>query len=237
MLETLVALQRWIYGVISSELGGFAATKNWWTLIALLPVGIVFGAIHAMTPGHGKTVLASYLLGSRLALLRGLTVAGALALTHVASAVVLALLAAPLITRTLGGVGQAPVLEDVSRGLLALVGIWLLVRAYRENPKHPHHEGLMVGVITGLVPCPLTLFVMFFALARGIVEAGLTFALAMMLGVALTLSIVAVIAILARDRMVGFLSSHGMAVERLTRSLDATAGLLLIGIGAYELLH
>ena len=34
----------------------------------------------------------------------------------------------------------------------------------------------MVGVIAGLVPCPLTLFAMFLALSRGVPEAGLTFA-------------------------------------------------------------
>jgi nickel/cobalt exporter len=49
----------------------------------------------------------------------------------------------------------------------------------------------MVGVIAGLVPCPLTLFAIFFALSRGVPEAGLTFAVAMMLGVGLTLGAVA----------------------------------------------
>src|SRR5829696_1876567 len=45
-----------------------------------------------------RPVLASYLVGSRLAVLRGIGVAGALALTHVGSAVVLALAAAPILT-------------------------------------------------------------------------------------------------------------------------------------------
>ena len=49
----------------------------------------------------------------------------------------------------------------------------------------------MVGVIAGLTPCPLTLFAMFFALARGVPEAGLTFAFSMMLGLGLTLMAVA----------------------------------------------
>jgi hypothetical protein len=100
---------------------------------------------------HGKTVLASYLVGSGLAVVRSLAVAGTLAITHVGSAVVLALAAAPILTRTLGGVGRAPVLEDLSRGLLALIGLWFLWRAWR-SPPHEHREGVMVGVIAGLVP-------------------------------------------------------------------------------------
>lgn len=236
-MDTLVSLQRWIYGSISGELTGFAATHNWMTLASVLPLGIVFGAIHALTPGHGKSVLVTYLIGSRLAVLRGMAVAGTLALTHVASAVVIALIAAPLVTRTLGNVGRAPILEDISRGILALIGVWLVWRAVRGRTQHPKHEGYAVGVVAGLVPCPLTLFVMFYALSRDIVEAGLTFALAMMIGVATTLILFATLAILTRDRLVDFLHRHGARVGRLTRLLDGTAGLLLIAIGVRELLR
>lgn len=230
-MDILVALQRWIYGSIGGELGSFAATRDWLTLAGVLPLGIVFGAIHALTPGHGKTVLVSYLVGSRLAAMRGLLVAFTLALTHVASAVILALLAAPLITRTMGGAGRAPALELISRGSLALVGAWLVLRAIRGTTHHPRHEGVAVGLIAGLIPCPLTLFAMFFVLSRGVVEAGLTFAFAMMFGVAVTLASVSVLSILGRDFLVNFLMRHGASFARLMRILDAVSGLLLIAIG------
>ena len=230
-MDVLVALQRWVYGSIGGELNSFAATRDWLTLAGLFPLGVVFGAIHALTPGHGKTVLASYLIGSRLAPLRGALVAAALSLTHVASAVVLALFAAPLVTRTLGGGGQAPTLEFLSRGMLALIGAWLFYRALCKPAPHVRHEGVTVGIVTGLIPCPLTLFVMFFALARGVVEAGLTFAVAMAIGIAATLAAVAVLSIVARDFLVGFLTRHGESFARMMRILDATSGLLLIVIG------
>ena len=124
-------------------------------------------------------------------LTRGLAVAGTLASVHVLSAVVLAFSAAWLVTRTLGGAGRAPALENISRGMLIVIGLWLLFRAVRRQ-SHLHGEGLMVGVIAGLIPCPLTLFAMFLALSRGVPEAGLpTFAAAMMFGVAFTLGAVA----------------------------------------------
>src|SRR5215204_911012 len=90
-MDVLIALQRWINASISADLSAFAASRDLAALAGILPLGIVFGAIHALTPGHGKTVLASYLIGSRLAVVRSLAVAGALAITHVGSAVVLAL--------------------------------------------------------------------------------------------------------------------------------------------------
>lgn len=237
MMDLLVDLQRWIYASIGGELTGFARTHDWLALASVLPLGIVFGAIHALTPGHGKSVLVTYLVGSRLAVLRGMAVALTLAFTHVASAVVIALAAAPLVTRTLGNVGRAPLLEDISRGLLALIGAWLLWRALRGRHAHAPREGYMVGIVAGLVPCPLTLFVMLFALSRGVPEAGLTFALAMMLGVAATLVAFAVLAILARNGLMLFLQRHGARLDLLTRLLDGAAGLLLIAIGLRELLR
>src|SRR5918994_693887 len=211
-MDFLIGLQRWINTTIAADLSSFAATRDWTALLAVLPLGIVFGALHALTPGHGKTVLASYLVGSRLAALRGLGVAGALALTHVGSAVVLALAAAPILSRTLGGVGRAPVLEDVSRGLLALIGLWFVFKALRGR-THEHREGIVVGIVAGLVPCPLTLFAMFLALSRGIPEAGLTFALAMVLGVGATLCIVAALTVLARERVVRVIARQGGSIE------------------------
>jgi nickel/cobalt exporter len=236
MLDQLVTLQRWIYGALSADLVAFAASRDWLALAAVMPAGVLFGAVHALTPGHGKSILASYVLGSRLATLRATAVAAVLALTHVGSAVLLALIAVPLITRTLGGVGRAPSLELLSRGLLIAIGIWLILRAWRGR-AHLHGEGLAVGFVAGLVPCPLTLFAMFFALSRGVPEAGLVFAAAMMLGVLATLSVVTLLTVLMRDQLLHFMARHGASMQRLTRILDSIAGALLIALSLSALAH
>jgi ABC-type nickel/cobalt efflux system permease component RcnA len=234
-MEVLIAAQRWIQDAMSREMAGYAASGDPSLLAAVLPLGILFGAIHALTPGHSKTVLASYIVGSRLAYVRGIAVAATLALVHVFSAVVLALTASWLVTRTLGGVGRAPLLENLSRGILVLIGVWLLVRAIRHR-AHLHGEGLTVAVVAGLIPCPLTLFAMFLALSRGVPEAGLSFAFAMMIGVTITLAGVAAGTILARDRVLALIEGRGGSVEQVSRALDAIAGALLIAIGLRQLL-
>jgi len=233
-VDVLIAIQRWIYGSLTAGLTAFATTHDWAALAAVLPLGIVFGAVHALTPGHGKTLLASYLVGSRLAPIRATAVAAVQALTHVGSAVVIALTAAPLVTRTLVGVGRAPALEALSRGLLIAIGAWLVFRALRRRP-HLQGEGFAVGFVAGLVPCPLTLFAMLFALGRGVPEAGVTFAVAMAIGVGLTLAAVALLTVLAREWVVGFTVRHGASLEKLGRILDGAAGMLLVAIALYEL--
>ena len=93
----------------------------------------------------------------------------------------------------------------------------------------------MVGVVAGLVPCPLTLFAMVVALGRGVPEAGLTFAAATMVGVGLTLAAVAGLTILAREWVVAVTARHGASIERLSRGLDGLAGALLLVIALREL--
>ena len=234
MLEKLIELQRWIYAALSADLSAFADTRDWMALATLVPAGILFGSIHALTPGHGKSILASYVVGSRLSALRATAVAAVLAITHVGTAIVIAFLALPLVTRTLGGVGRAPVLEIVSRGLLVGIGIWLLVRAVRGR-RHVHGEGLTIGFVAGLVPCPLTLFAMFYALSRGVPAAGLAFAGAMMIGILATLGAVALLTILLRDVLARLLVSYGSSVESIARWFDGLAGILLMLIAAHEL--
>jgi ABC-type nickel/cobalt efflux system permease component RcnA len=235
VLATLVELQGWIKGSLTGYLNGFAATRDWVALASVLPLGIVFGAVHALTPGHGKSILASYLIGSRLAALRGVLVSSVLSVTHVGLAVVIAVAALPPITRTLGGAGQAPALEAVSRGLLVLIGAWMIVRAIRGRPhQHDEGEGVMVGVVAGLVPCPITLFAMFMSMSRGVPEAGLTFAASMMIGVAMTLAAVALVTIVVRDRLVAVTARWGTSIQRFGRVLDGTAGLLMVAVALWS---
>ena len=233
-LAELVAIQRWIHDALTAELTSFAATHDWAALVSVLPAGIVFGAVHALTPGHSKGVLASYLLGSRLQALRASAVAAVLSLTHVGSAVVIALVATQLVTRTIVGAGRVPLLENLSRGLLLAIGAWLIWRAFRGR-EHPHGEGLAVGFVAGLIPCPLTLFVMVLAVSNGVPEAGVAFAAAMAIGVLLTLTAVAVATVLARGTVTLVMENYGASINRVVRVFDGLAGCLIVAVALVEL--
>lgn len=236
-METLIDLQRWVYAAIRTDLSEFAGAPTLLALVSILPMGITFGAIHALTPGHGKSVIATYTVGSQVALARSTSMALALALTHVASAVIIALAANFLISRALGEAGRAPLLEMLSRSLLVVVGAWLFIRAWRHTPAHDHSRGIAVGVVAGLVPCPLTLFVMFFALARGVVAVGLAFALSMMTGIALVLCLIALLSVLARDALADFWRRQGGAATTIGRYINMIGGASLAAIGLVQLIR
>lgn len=235
-MDWLVQIQTIIHHAISDDLGQFASNRDWMKLAAVMPLGILFGAVHALTPGHGKSLLASYVLGSRLAFFKAAMVAALLAMTHVGMGVILALASAPLITRTLAGVGRAPAIEQVSGILLIAIGAWLFARSRKPDGLH-RHTGPLVGIFAGLVPCPLTLFVMMFALSRGVPEAGVTFAAAMMLGVMATLVLVAILTVLARDRVMMLVDRYGASVARFSSLLDGLSGLLIMAFGVSQIMR
>jgi len=234
MLQPLVQIQREIYLALADQIKLLSAEGNWLAFLGFLPMGVLFGAVHALTPGHSKAVLATYLAGSEAKITRGLLTSLTLSFTHVTIAVLIAMLSLPVVSLALGSVGRAPLLEDISRGLLGLIGAWMLWRAVRHGDHH-EHEGEAVGVMPGLVPCPLTLFVMTFAITRHVPVAGLLFAATMMLGVAVTLSAVAVLSIVLRDQLVRFVKGHPRLFGAITRAIEGLAGAALIALAIHEI--
>ncbi|MER8612637.1 sulfite exporter TauE/SafE family protein [Mesorhizobium sp. M0435] len=234
MFQTLVEFQRTIYLALAEQIKLLSTGGDWLGFMAFLPMGILFGAAHALTPGHSKAVLATYLAGSDAKVARGLLVSITLSVTHVTIAVVIAALSLPLVSIALGSVGRAPLLENVSRGLLGLIGLWMIWRALSHGYHHKH-EGEAVGFMAGLIPCPLTLFVMTFAISRGVPVAGLLFAVTMMAGVALTLSTVAVLSILFRERLVHFFDSRPRLFGAVSRTIEGAAGLALAGVAVCQI--
>ena len=237
MFKAIVDLQRDIYLAFAERIGNVAESGDWTHWAVFLPIGVLFGAVHALTPGHSKLVLATYLAGSGVAARRALAVSLLLSFTHVAIAVAIAGFALPLVSATLGSVSRAPMLEDISRGLLGVIGLWMLWQAVRlgRSQAQGNGQGAAFGLASGLVPCPLTLFVMTFAISRTVPEAGIVFALVMLVGVAFTLAVVALSAVFARGAVLRLLDKRPRAVARTTVALQGGAGLFLLAIAANEL--
>jgi nickel/cobalt transporter (NicO) family protein len=231
MLDLLVSIQSSIRSGIGGQIDAFAGSRDFMALAGMLPLAIVFGMAHALTPGHGKSLLAAYAVGSDLGRLRVIAVAMALTLTHIGSAVILALVANTLVTRTIVGAGQVPALHLISGFLMLAIGGWLVLRAVIGR-RHVHGEGVLAGVAAGLIPCPLTLFLMFFAVSRGVPEAGLTFALAMVVGVGIVLTAVAVFSVWARQFVLKLIADRPDVLHGAVRVVDGLAGVTVVALAA-----
>lgn len=233
----LVSVQREIYGDIATMLRAFAASGDLSLLVAFIPWGIAFGAAHALTPGHSKMVLALFVAGSGTGLASGFRTAGILASTHILMSVLVILLGLPLASMAFGEVGRAIFLEALSRSLLGLVGLWLLFSALRSGNGHGHGRGVAFGVTAGLIPCPLTLLVMTFAVAHGVPEAGIAFAAMMLIGVGLVLAAVAGAAVLTRTGLGTILGGLLPGLTLFSRVALGLTGIALVVVAVLALLE
>jgi ABC-type nickel/cobalt efflux system permease component RcnA len=106
--------------------------------LALLAAA-VWGAVHALSPGHGKAVVGAYLIGSRgtprHALFLGLTVT----ITHTAGVLALGLIIL-LASRTILPEQLYPWLTLVSGLLVAILGLTILRQRLLGLPAFGHHH-------------------------------------------------------------------------------------------------
>ncbi|BCY07069.1 nickel/cobalt transporter [Actinoplanes sp. L3-i22] len=110
-------------------------------------IAVLLGGAHAVAPGHGKTIMAAYLVGSRGRAAHALTVAGAVAVTHTAGVLALGLLFATSLQ--FAPDAMYGWLRVVSGLLVTVVGLHLLYRAVRRMRAHPahhhHHDQLILA--------------------------------------------------------------------------------------------
>jgi nickel/cobalt transporter (NicO) family protein len=126
-----VSAQRKLLGLLlNSDLG-------FWTLLTLA-AGL--GAAHALTPGHGKTLVAAYLVGERGTIWHAVLLGVTTTLTHTGSVLALALLLTFFYPKTAPADVQTAV-AFVSGLLIAGLGFWLLLRRLSGGADHVHLGG------------------------------------------------------------------------------------------------
>jgi nickel/cobalt transporter (NicO) family protein len=220
--------------LVAGELGAGAI------LVALL-LAACWGAAHALTPGHGKAIVAGYLVGTRGrprdAVALGLIVTATHTIGVFALGVVTLALSAFVVPEQL-----YPWLTLTSGLLVVGVGtsvLWRRLRHRRQhaNGHHHHHDhhhehgygrgGLLgVGIAAGLLPCPSALVVLLSAIALHRVGLGLVLILAFSAGLAATITAIGLVAVLAR-RAFSRLRLDG----RLIRALPAASALAIVAVG------
>ena len=113
--------------------------------------------------------------------------------------------------------------------------LWRALR--RSGHHHDTEEGAAFGFMAGLIPCPLTLFVMTFAITRGVPEVGVAFAAMMMIGVALTLSSVALASVFFSRQLIRLFERRPRLIDGISRSVEGIAGMILVLIAIHEILN
>ncbi|MEA2858161.1 MAG: nickel/cobalt transporter (NicO) family protein, partial [Methylobacteriaceae bacterium] len=123
----LLAEQSRFYLTLTGTIRAIRTTPSAaWTLVAL---SFAYGVFHAAGPGHGKAVIASYMIANERALKRGLVLTGFAALLQGLVAIAIVTIAALMFNATAKRMTDAAaVIEQVSYAAIAALGLWLVWR-------------------------------------------------------------------------------------------------------------
>ncbi|MBC7950885.1 MAG: hypothetical protein H7Z12_03565 [Rhodospirillaceae bacterium] len=200
----------------------------------VLVLAYALGLVHAATPGHGKSVVLTYFVGYKARPWAGLAMGLKIALSHVGAALAVFIVLRLILDRTMRGMNDSW-LPTISYGGITMVGLFLTWQALRANHTHTHgptaRDRGVLPLLIGLVPCPITLSVLFVAVSQGQVAASLLLALVMALGMATTLTGVALLAILLRASVASFLERHAGLMRAM--EVAGAAAITLIGLALF----
>lgn len=188
-------------------------------------VAVGVGMVHALAPGHGKAVIAAYLVASRGRPRDALALGGVVAAMHTGSVLVLGL-CLYLFTRAAAAADRlAPVLSLLAGLLIVAVGAGLVLRQVRLRRRlqvragatgsgghgHPHpglpgdvsplsRRGLvLLGMSGGLLPSPSAFLVLATALFVGRAAFGFLLVAAFSVGLAACLTAIGLATLRGRD--------------------------------------
>ncbi len=106
------------------------------SLFALYSTAIFLGALHAFEPGHGKTLIAAYMVGTRGRAWDGVLLGTIVTVTHTFSVILLGL-AAMMLSKCYSDEVLHNWLGLASAAMILIVGIWML-RQRLSGSGHGH---------------------------------------------------------------------------------------------------
>jgi ABC-type nickel/cobalt efflux system permease component RcnA len=237
-----------------TELISTQGRLSFWVLLSAALIAAGLGALHALEPGHGKTMVAAYLVGSRgtakHAVFLGIVVTAA----HTAGVYLLGVLTL-YASRYVVPEQLYPWLGGISGLSVAGLGIFMFLRYWTgENGEHSHAPGqrhshwfsssanpqrteralslrelCMLGITGGLVPCPAALVVLLSAFSLHRIGFGLFLITAFSLGLAAVLVTVGLTMVYAK-RVIATRVRAGNPVLRYLPVLSS-AFMVILGVG------
>ena len=110
--------------------------------MGLVAMAMAFGlgAAHALSPGHGKTLVAAYLVGSRGTARHAIFLGGMVTFTHTISVFMLGFVTL-FLSRYVAPEKISPVLEIIASVSIAWIGAVLLYKRIRALNGHSHSHG------------------------------------------------------------------------------------------------
>jgi ABC-type nickel/cobalt efflux system permease component RcnA len=222
----------------------------------MLLLALLFGVAHAFTPGHGKTMVAAYLVGERGTVTHAVVLGVVATVAHTGSVITLAVGIYLYYGNEPPAAAQGWLM--LAGGLLiAGVGLWLFLQRARgradhvhlfgdhhhHHGDHNHHHGpppesaatgvgwtrvILLGLGGGIIPCWDAVLLFLVALTRGRVGLAIPLLLAFSLGLAAVLIALGVGVVYANRA-----GGRRFGEQRWFQLLPVLSAVVLVGLGLW----
>jgi len=235
---------------LQGYLSQIKTTNDISAFLAILAFSFIYGALHAAGPGHGKTVVASYIFSTDKSIAKALLIALAIGTVHAFSAFALTMIIYFLVTGFL-----LPFVEHVEQIVtkfaavviiaIALTLLYKKLRRYFEAKKQPafsvhkpscgcasckvDSKTTDVGVIlsAGLIPCPGTVVIFIVTVSQGMFFVGVSSAILMSLGMSFVIFLTALFSIGVKK---------GLGNQKVITVFEYLSLLLILTVGGLMLM-
>jgi len=205
-------------------------------ILASLAAALFWGAAHALSPGHGKTIVTAYLIGKRGTARDAAALGAIVTVTHTIGVFALGLVTLAL-SQWIVPDTLYPWIDLTAGVLVVAIGINVfrarVKRAHHHHHHDHHHEHelsrrslLAVGISGGMLPCPSALVVLLAAISLHRLAFGLVLIVAFSTGLALSITGLGLVAVLAKRRFAGR-SFDGLVI----RVLPAVSAAVILAAG------
>ena len=223
-------------------------------LFVLLLTAFGWGALHALSPGHGKAMVAAYLVGTKGKPRHAVALGATVTVAHTIGVFMLGFVTLALSQYILPE-DLYPWLNLISGALVVAIGVGVLRSRLRwrghhhghhshDHADHHHHHHsadddtvtkrslIGLGAAAGLIPCPSALVVLLGAIAQHEIALGLLLIVAFSLGLAGTLTGLGLAVVYARKLIprMGRVSG-GAALGKVATALPAASAVVIMGVG------
>ncbi len=236
-LHTLTGWQYDLNSYISTSIRSLNDENSLSTSALILGIAFVYGLIHAAGPGHGKALVALYFTSNQSDYKKAFKMGYMISNIHAISALIFTFgiffILKTMFRKNFNEFSDIAML--ISALMIISVGLYLIYEAYsgrkhkEKRVKKSSKSEVAVAFSAGVVPCPGVMTIVLFCIVLDQFTLGVLAAVAMSIGMGLTISFAGIFSI-------AFNKKTGDLLNEKTYLLEMIGGLLVFSLGVFLLL-
>ena len=195
--DTITNGQRFLHQQLGEYIKNWSENSTYKEFVLILFFSFLYGMIHAIGPGHRKTVIFSFYIAREAHVLEPLFVAFVLAFSHGTIALLLAFIFKGMAGAMTVNTNDASIyLEGFSFIIIIFLSLFSIIHVIMHHVvKHEHKSQISEKMkmtsllLSGLYPCPGAILLLVLTFALGIMWTGIVAIFAMSLGMCVPITV------------------------------------------------